>query len=447
MVGDKPPPYALLCAPGRSNCGWHDRAASIRCPPFWSGVASHLRVWSWSRQNEYLLIVSCLITAVFLNWHMVGPVLPRFALDFGVSIAEVSLLISAFTLARILLNFPGGALTERIGRRPVFLAGGVIVAIASIGSGLVNDFGQLVALRFLTGAGGALAVTTQVTIMADISTPRNRARLMSYSEGIISFGLFLGPGIGGFLGDAVGLRVPFFVAAALTLLATAWALLRLPETRGWNMGLRPPGTGPGTRQPSVVEGVRTVLSDRNYVMITVLGLFVFFTRFASFFFMLPILAYSLGMTPGEYGLVASGIALLQLPMLPLIGPLADRYGRKALIVPTTVLTGLAVIGFGLAPDKVVFVLVAAFYALASGVSGPSGSTYLADVAPPRFRGIAVGLYRTAGDAAGFIGPPVLGALAVAWSQGAAVVANGIGLCLVGLVFGIFARETMVRSDP
>jgi MFS transporter, DHA1 family, multidrug resistance protein len=405
------------------------------------------RAWSWARRNEYLLIVSCLITAVFLNWHMVGPVLPRFALDFGVSVAEVSLLISAFTLARILLNFPGGALTERIGRRPVLLVGGIVVAIASIGSGLVNDFGPLVLLRFLTGAGGALAVTTQVTIMADISTPRTRARLMSYSEGIVSFGLFLGPGIGGYLGDAVGLRIPFFVAAALTLAATTWAALRLPETRGWNAE---PGRESATngmaaaRKPGVLEGVSTVLADRNYLMITMVGVFVFFTRFASFFFMLPILAYGLGMTPGEYGLVASGIALLQLPMLALIGPLSDRFGRKALLVPTTMLTGLAVVGFGLAPSKPIFALVAAAYALASGISGPSGSTYLGDVAPPSFRGIAVGLYRTAGDVAGFIGPPMLGALAVAWSQGAAVVANGIGLCLVGVVFQVFARETMAR---
>jgi DHA1 family multidrug resistance protein-like MFS transporter len=381
---------------------------------------------------------------------MVGPVLPRFALNFGVTVAEVSLLISAFTLARILLNFPGGVLSERIGRRPVFIAGGLIAAIASIGSGLVSDFGHLVVLRFLTGAGGALAVTTQVTIMADISTPRNRARLMAYSEGIVSFGLFLGPAIGGFLGDAVGLRVPFFVAAGLTLMATAWALFRLPETRGWNAdgGRQQPALYErDARRPSMIEGVRTVLADRNYLMITTVGVFVFFTRFASFFFMLPILTYGLGMTPGEYGLVASGIALLQLPMLALIGPLSDRFGRKALIVPTTMLTGLAVVGLGFAPNKAVFVAVAACYALAAGISGPAGSTYLGDVAPPRFRGIAVGLYRTAGDVAGFIGPPALGTLAVVWSQGTAVSVNGAGLCLIGLVFWLFARETMIRPGP
>ena len=190
--------------------------------------------WRRGKAHEPLIIVSCCITMVFMNWHMVGPVLPRFALDFGVTIAEVSLLISAFTLARVFLNFPAGALTERVGRRGVFLAGGLLVGLASIGSGLVNDFSHLVLLRFLTGAGGAIAVTVQSTIMVDISTRANRGRMMSFSEGVVSLGLFLGPAAGGLLGDSLGLRVPFFVSGVLTLLLTAWAALRLPETRGWN---------------------------------------------------------------------------------------------------------------------------------------------------------------------------------------------------------------------
>ena len=78
------------------------------------------RAWRQAKTHEPLIIVSSCVTMVFLNWHMVGPVLPQFALDFGVSIAEVSLLISAFTLARILLNFPAGALSGANRPAPVF---------------------------------------------------------------------------------------------------------------------------------------------------------------------------------------------------------------------------------------------------------------------------------------------------------------------------------------
>jgi MFS family permease len=371
---------------------------------------------------------------------MVGPVLPRFALEFGVTVAEVGLLISAFTLARMCLNFPAGSLSERIGRRGVLLAGGALVGLASIGSGLVQGFPELVALRFLTGAGGALAVTVSSTIMADISTRANRARLMSFSEGLVSTGLFLGPAVGGLIADMVGLRVPFYLAGALALIATVWAAVRLPETRGWNADVRG-----GNQPPTVglIAGVRLVLADRNYAMISIFGFATFFTRFGTSFLLLPVLAYALGMTPGQYGIMASAVALVQIPLLAVAGTLADRVGRKVIIVPSAILTGLAIIGYGLAPSVPWFLAAAAVFAVGMGIGGTAPAAYLADVAPSHFRGVSIGLYRTIGDFAGFIGPLLLGIVASASSPGLAVVANGVLMCVVALVFAAFARETVI----
>jgi MFS family permease len=399
------------------------------------------RAWNQAKTHEPLIIVSSCVTMVFMNWHMVGPVLPRFALNFGVTVAEVSLLISAFTLARVFLNFPAGALTERIGRRSVFITGGLIAGLASIGSGLVNDFSHLVALRFLTGAGGALAITVQSTIMVDISTRANRGRMMSFSEGIVTVGLFLGPAAGGLLGDALGLRVPFFLSGALTLLFTAWAVARLPETRGWNAEMEAHLSERVATRAPLLEGLKFMLTDRSYVMIGLVAFANFFTRFGTLFFMLPILAYSLGMSPGEYGLVASGIALIHIPLLPLAGSLADRYGRKAVIVPGTILTGITVAAFGLAPNRELFLAAVALYAVMGGIAGLAPSAYLADISPAHLRGMSIGLYRTVGDIAGFIGPIVVGYLAVIWTQGDSVVANGVLVSLVGCIFGVFARES------
>jgi MFS family permease len=147
------------------------------------------------------------------------------------------------------------------------------------------------------------------------------------------------------------------------------------------------------------------------------------------------------MSPGEYGLVASGIALIHIPLLPLAGLLADRYGRKAVIVPGMVLTGVTVAAFGLAPNRELFLAAIALYAVVGGISGLAPGAYLADISPAHLRGMSVGLYRTVGDLAGFIGPLVLGSLAVIWTQGDAVVVNGVLVSLVGFIFWLFARET------
>lgn len=395
------------------------------------------------RRYEPLLIISLHLTTVFLNWHIVVGVLPRYALEFGVTLAAAGLLISAFTAARICLNFPAGVLTDRIGRRPLLLTGGVLCALGSIASGLVSGFNELVAMRFLCGAGGAIAITAQQTIMADLSTRRNRARLMSFSEGVISVGTALGPAVGGVLAGAYGLRIPFYVAGALTLLLTIWAVLRLPETRGMNAD----GVLVRAGEVGVIVGLATILRNRNYVMIALVGFGSFFTRFGTLFLLLPLLAYSdtVGLSLSEFGLMASAVAGAQALLLPAAGVLADRLGRKALIVPSTVLTGLALVAYGLAPSREWFLLAAAFYAVSAGINGPAPGAYLADVAPAHLRGISMGTYRTFGDVAGLIAPIVLGIVASTTpNPGLAVVANGVLVIMMGVVFAAFAQETTQR---
>lgn len=400
--------------------------------------------WRLARQYEYLFITSLAVTSVFLNWHLVLAVLPRYALEFGVPYAAAGLLISVFTLARIFLNFPAGAVVDRIGRRRVLIAGCAITALASVGSGIAPDFSDLVVMRFLTGVGGAIAITAQMTIMADISTPQNRGRMMSVNAGVVQVGTSLGPAVGGIIASSAGLRVPFFVAAGLTFFVTLWALLRLPETQGWSgERAKDQATGPG-----FVSGLITIFSIPNYRMITLVAFASFFTRFGTLFLLLPLVAYSdhIGMSVGEYGLLASAVAGSQALLLPLSGTLADRWGRKAMIVPSVVLTGLALIAYGLAPSRPWFLLAAAFYAIAAGLNGPAPDAYLADVAPSNLRGISMGAYRTVGDVAGLIAPVALGFVAESsFGQGAALIGNGILVALVGLAFAFFAGETVVRT--
>jgi MFS transporter, DHA1 family, multidrug resistance protein len=357
-----------------------------------------------------------------------------------VTTAEVGMLISALTLARVFFNFPAGALSERVGRRAVLIAGGIIIGVASFACGLVQEYWQLLAARFVTGMGGAMCITVYMTVMADVSTPATRARMMSISEGVVAIGLFIGPALGGFIADWWGLRVPFLLVGIGILLVTVLITLRLPETRGWNPDPHPVGTAP---RPSVKDGLRIMLSNRNYLMINLVALAAFMTRFGVLFLLLPIIGTQrFGLTPGHYGLMASGIALVAVPLLPVSANLADRVGRKAVIVPSTVLSGLAIMAFGLAPTQEWFFAAAAFYAVAAGIGSPVPGAYLADISPSHLRGISMGAYRTIGDVAGFIGPTGLGILALAIGDGPVVVLDGALLVLAALVFLAFAGETL-----
>jgi DHA1 family tetracycline resistance protein-like MFS transporter len=121
-----------------------------------------------------------------------------------------------------------GALSDRYGRRLVLL-----LSIAGLGtmfltSGLVRSLPALVATRVI---GGAFASNVSVAnaYVADITTAENRAKSFGMIGAAFGVGFILGPLIGG-LSGGIGIRVPFFVAATLSLLNFAYGLFVLPES-------------------------------------------------------------------------------------------------------------------------------------------------------------------------------------------------------------------------
>ena len=77
----------------------------------------------------------CVTTALLMAGHScVAPVLPMFAEEFGASAAQVGATLSAFALARLVLNVPFGSLADSIGRKPLMVAGPLITAAGMLGS-------------------------------------------------------------------------------------------------------------------------------------------------------------------------------------------------------------------------------------------------------------------------------------------------------------------------
>lgn len=165
-------------------------------------------------ENEILTILCIEVALMMLGIGLVSPVLPQYAHTFGVNITLVGLIITAFGIARIIVDIPAGALTNRWGRRPVLVMGPLIQGISSIGCGLAVNYGMLLCFRFLQGIGSAMYTTAAIVMLADISTPANRGRLMSYYQGSLLLGSGLGPTMGGFIAQYFGL-------AALSLILIA----------------------------------------------------------------------------------------------------------------------------------------------------------------------------------------------------------------------------------
>lgn len=121
-----------------------------------------------------------------------------------------------------------GNLSDRYGRRPVLLLSLFGLGVDYIFLALAPSIGWLFLGRIIAGLGGA-SFTTATAYIADISTPTNRAQNFGMVGAAFGVGFILGPVIGGLLVE-YGLRVPFMVAAGLSLLNCAYGYFVLPES-------------------------------------------------------------------------------------------------------------------------------------------------------------------------------------------------------------------------
>ena len=177
------------------------------------------------------VLVTILLDAIGVG--LIFPVLPSLVEGFlGTGPAGASrpmgLLMSAYALMLFLCAPALGALSDRLGRRPVIL---VTLAGATIDYALMALAPALWVLflgRVLAGACGANHATAAAYI-ADVTPPEKRARSFGLIGAAFGLGFILGPALGGLLG-AFGPRVPFWVAGGLTLLNLLYALFVLPES-------------------------------------------------------------------------------------------------------------------------------------------------------------------------------------------------------------------------
>ncbi|HEX7097640.1 MAG TPA: MFS transporter [Acidimicrobiia bacterium] len=391
-----------------------------------------ISVWQKLRHrlaaHERVVIVSLATALVMTGQGILGPVLPVFARRFGVSVAAVGVVVAAFGLARLLLNVPLGWLSDRWGRRFLLVGGPLVVSVSMVFSGLAGSITSLTVWRFVAGAGSSMYMTGALVYIADISTPANRARLIGFNQGALLFGQSIGPGLGGLIAEQLGIRAPFFFIAALTFVAGIYGFFRLPETRpDADEG---PASGPRT-----TPTWRRLLISRLFVAAALVNFAVFFTRASTRTTLMPLFGVDvLGLSVGQIGALLTGMAVVNLALLPSASTLADRFGRVRVIVPATLGMAVALALMAIAHSVPGFLVGSGLLALATSISGPAPAALAADAVPAESRGFALGLFRTVGDLGLLVGPPALGLVADIADFGGAFGANAVVVALITAVF-------------
>jgi MFS family permease len=394
---------------------------------------------NWYERNRVLVWICALTCVNQLGFGSIVPVVPLYASSFGVSQSAIGLTIGIYGLARFLINMPAGQLADRIGRRNVLAIGGVIVAIGNFLCAIAPSYVTFLGARFVAGAGASLILTASQIVMADISTPARRGRIMAIYSGVFSFAVGIGPFPGGVLAEHFGLPAPFFTFTALGLIAGAFAFFRVPETRGMRAG-QPASAAPPP--PPFLVQMRAMFGQLGFVLISLVSFTAFFARTGALFSVVPVIGKDrLGLGPDQIGLGLGMISVIGLGLAYPSGWLVDRFGRKIVIVPSTVISGISMVVFSIAPSYVWFLAGCFAWACATGISGASPAAYAADMAPTGMNAVAMSAYRMLADFGYVAGPLLIGVAADNFGPNAALIGTAVGLVAAALVFAFLAPET------
>jgi MFS family permease len=379
------------------------------------------------------LVLSVVAFFVMMGISIIAPVLPAYALSFGVSLALVGLLISAFAIARVLLDIPAGIFSPRFGMKRFMLIGLAVIAVSSIAAGLAVDYYTLLAARVLEGVGSAMYTTVSITVVSRLAPREARGAHLSFYLSMFLLGTAFGPAIGGTVSDHFGLNAPFLVYGICGAISFAMVLLWVSEVR----------PKPEERETITLRQPGRLIGRYDLLSINLATIAIFIVRQGVLNTMVPLFAkYNLNIGEGLLGLILTLSAVGNLFTMFIAGRLTDRYGRKPFMMAALMFLAALVLLLPFVHDAFGLTVVLMAMGLSIGLSGPIAA-WITDLTEPKDLGGAMGLFRTMGDVGFVIAPVALASLA--GEAGGAV--GPIPFLVAGMVV-LMLCVTLIRTpDP
>lgn len=363
------------------------------------------------------------------GFSILFPVLPHFARSIGASEAQWGFIVAAYSFMQFLFSPYWGALSDRIGRKRVLLAGLAGYVVTFLLLAYTRTLPGVFFVRALSGAITAATLPTAMAYVGDNTTPEERSRGMGILGAAMGLGVIFGPMIGAFLSE-ISLATPFLASAASGAVTFLLAAVMLPESR-------PEYTGPRPSRWDLIRGQMGVLNLIAFAVSFVIA------GFESTFALFIADRFALGQMSQGYlfGLIGSAAAVVQ---GGLVHRMMRRHGDESVLKAgmVAVAAGMALVAYAWSVPALYWLVIV--YGIGFGLVRPAVATMVSKRASQQ--GVAIGAM-DAMDAMGrVVGPVFAGTLYARFSPPAPYLSGAavMGAALLAFLW-VQSREQSPQS--
>lgn len=183
--------------------------------------------------NKKITIIIAVMSAMFfasLNMTIMGTSLPKIVAEIG-GMEYFNWVFSIYMLTSSVTASLVGKLSDIYGRKIFILTGICIFMIGSLLSGFSQSISQLILFRGIQGAGGGMIMSSAVTTVGDLFSPRERGRWQGVMAGVMGVSSLIGPTVGGYIVDHMNWSWVFWIFLPIGLFAFMMILKLYPTVQ------------------------------------------------------------------------------------------------------------------------------------------------------------------------------------------------------------------------
>jgi len=415
-------------------------------------------------KNSSLFTVFMVVFIGLMGFSFVIPILPFYALEYGANELMLGLLLSSYAVAQLFGAPILGRLSDQYGRRPVLL----LSAFGTFVSLLMFAFAQSLAVLFLSRildglTGGNISVAQ--AYITDITDEENRSKGLGLLGAAFGLGFIIGPALGGILsglgestvnpaiaeGGMTFLQqfdwkytLPGLAAAIIGFINVLQIIFTLPESLTQERRAEIVDSKKGVPQRSIFSVTAIWEATKRPLVGPLLNMRLFFgMAFSMFQTAFPLYAaIQLGLGVTETAFVLTYVGVLSVIIQGYgVGKLSQRYDDKTLLLMSSVMMSVSLIGWGLSFSVPVLLVVLIPISLSGGIFNTVISSALTKAATRQESGSILGVGASMESITRVIAP-VLGNSLIAFGAWLPGIVGGV---MTGLT-SIYVYQRIFKAD-